>query len=107
MNGMETALMSHFGRKAAMAAVAFATVGSAVFGGAALAGGYGGGWGGDDFDFTGGDGGAGGSNNLTFCPALTNTAAGATQSLLSGNAGNSCDLNAAGGAGAPGLGLGG
>jgi hypothetical protein len=34
---METALMSHFGRKAAIAAVAFATVGSTVFGGAALA----------------------------------------------------------------------
>jgi hypothetical protein len=35
---METALMSNFGRKAAIAAVAFATVGSTVFGGAALAG---------------------------------------------------------------------
>jgi hypothetical protein len=34
---METALMSHFGRKAAIVAVAFATVGSTVFGGAALA----------------------------------------------------------------------
>jgi hypothetical protein len=34
---METALMKHFGRKAAIAAVAFATVGSTVFGGAALA----------------------------------------------------------------------
>jgi hypothetical protein len=35
---METSLMS-FGRKAAIAAVAFATVGSTLFGGAALAGG--------------------------------------------------------------------
>jgi hypothetical protein len=34
---METSLMS-FGRKAAIAAVAFATVGSTLFGGAALAG---------------------------------------------------------------------
>jgi hypothetical protein len=34
---METALMS-FGRKAAIAAVAFATVGSTLFGGVALAG---------------------------------------------------------------------
>jgi hypothetical protein len=34
---METALMSQFGRKATIAAVAFATVGSTLFGGAALA----------------------------------------------------------------------
>jgi hypothetical protein len=98
---METALMSHFGRKAAMVAVAFATVGSAVFGGAALAGG---GWGGDEVDFTGGAGGEGGDSNLTFCPSLVNTAALPTQSLFGGNAGNSCDLNAGGGAGAPGIG---
>jgi hypothetical protein len=46
---METALMSHIGRKAALAAVAFATVGSALFGGAAFAAGpQGGGGGGDD-----------------------------------------------------------
>jgi hypothetical protein len=35
---METALMSNIGRKVAIAAAAFATVGSTVFGGAALAG---------------------------------------------------------------------
>jgi hypothetical protein len=39
LHRMETALMSNFGRKAAIAAVAFATVGSTVFGGAALANG--------------------------------------------------------------------
>jgi hypothetical protein len=38
---METALMSHFARKTAIAAVVFATVGSTLFGGAALAGGKG------------------------------------------------------------------
>jgi hypothetical protein len=37
LHRMETALMS-FGRKAAIAAVAFATVGSTLFGGVALAG---------------------------------------------------------------------
>jgi hypothetical protein len=35
---METALMSNIGRKAAIATVAFATVGSTLFGGVALAG---------------------------------------------------------------------
>jgi hypothetical protein len=34
---MEPSLMNHFGRKVAIAAVAFATVGSTLFGGAALA----------------------------------------------------------------------
>jgi hypothetical protein len=38
LHRMETTLMSNFGRKAAIAAVAFATVGSTLFGGAALAG---------------------------------------------------------------------
>jgi hypothetical protein len=36
---METALMSHIGRKAAIATVTLATVGSTLFGGVALAGG--------------------------------------------------------------------
>jgi hypothetical protein len=38
---METSLMSHFTRNATLAAVAFAMVGSTVFGGAALATDYG------------------------------------------------------------------
>jgi hypothetical protein len=50
--------MRNFGRKAAMATVAFATVGSTLFGGAALANG---GHDGVDVTNTGGAGGAGGA----------------------------------------------
>jgi hypothetical protein len=70
---METVVMSHFGRKAAIAAVAFATVGSTVFGGAALA--YGGG---------GGDGGDRGTV-VSSCSTVSNS--GSPGSILSATAG--------------------
>jgi hypothetical protein len=93
---METALMNHFGRKAAIAAVAFATVGSTVFGGVALAGQ-------DGPSYTGGDGGEGGGAG-TFCyyaptaPVLTTTAPvfGAPQA-------NNCPAEGGNANGAPGL----
>jgi hypothetical protein len=65
---METALMSNIGRKVALAAVAFATVGSTAFGGVALANG---GWGGDDQDARGGDA-TGGSVTGNCVSALNN-----------------------------------
>jgi hypothetical protein len=93
---METALMSNFGRKAATAAVAFATVGSTLFGGAALAG--------DGRDITndGGAGGAGGTatNNCLNIgiPILSGLALGGTSSAT----GASCTATAPGGAGGTG-----
>jgi hypothetical protein len=84
---METALMSNFGRKAAIAAAAFATVGSTLFGGAALAS--------DENHLSSGPGGAGG--------AVDDTCSRNILPILSGNAisltGDSAACNAAGGAG--------
>jgi hypothetical protein len=71
---METALMSQLARKAAIAAVAFATVGSTVFGGAALATGKDGG---------GGSGGGGG----TMSSCSTVSTGGSPGSVLSATAG--------------------
>jgi hypothetical protein len=74
---MERSLMSHFARKATLVAAAFTMVGSTVFGGAALAGGY------KDFDkndakteitklvFAGGDGGVGGDASTTCAANVT------------------------------------
>jgi hypothetical protein len=95
LHGMETALMNNFGRKAAIAAVAFATVGSTVFGGVALAN--------DAPSYTGGEGGEGGGAG-TFCyyaptaPVLTTIAPvfGAPQA-------NNCPATGGDANGAPGL----
>jgi hypothetical protein len=107
---METALMSHFGRKAAIAAVAFATVGSTVFGGAALANDKNDGKDGkhgkkpavtDVQDATAGTGGAGGGNIGDNCarvgligPAVIGVAGDATNvqcNTFGNNPGGSAD----------------
>jgi hypothetical protein len=67
--------MSHFGRKAAIAAVAFAAVGSTVFGGAALA--YPGGG--------SGGGGGGGGGMMSSCSTISQ--GGSPGSVLSATAG--------------------
>jgi hypothetical protein len=94
MNG-ETR-MSTFGRKAAVAAVAFATVGSTLFGGAALAGGNGhNGY--DDASNTGGPGGGGGDASTTcFLPI------GISLGALLGQGGDVSQCNATGGEGGAG-----
>jgi hypothetical protein len=85
--------MSTFGRKVAIAAVAFATVGSTLFGGAALAGGHGGYNGYDDAGNTGGPGGGGGDATATcFLPI------GISLGLL-GQGGDVSQCNATGGEG--------
>jgi hypothetical protein len=97
MNG-ETR-MSTFGRKAAVAAVAFATVGSTLFGGVALAGGHGGHGGHngyDDASNTGGPGGGGGDATAKcFLPI------GISLGIL-GQGGDVSQCNATGGAGGAG-----
>jgi hypothetical protein len=71
---METEVMSNFGRKTAIAAVAFATVGSTLFGGAALAsGGY------------GGESDAGGGGIMSSCSTVST--GGSPGSVLSATAG--------------------
>ena len=88
--------MKHFGRKAAIAAVAFATVGSTVFGGVALA---------DEEgpSYTGGEGGEGGGAS-TFCyyDGLTPTLAPAGPLFGSPQA-NNCGATGGNANGAPGL----
>jgi hypothetical protein len=93
---METALMSNFGRKAATAAVAFATVGSTLFGGVALA--NDGKNGHNDIRNTGGAGGNGTATNNCLnigIPILSGLALGGTASAT----GASCTATATGGAG--------
>jgi hypothetical protein len=85
--------MSTFGRKTAIAAVAFATVGSTLFGGAALAGGHGGYNGYDDASNAGGPGGGGGDATTScFLPI------GISLGVL-GQGGDVSQCNAAGGEG--------
>ncbi len=87
--------MSKFGRKAAIAAVAFATVGSTLFGGAALAS--------DDITNDGGAGGAGGTatNNCINIgiPVLSGLGIAGQGSAT----GASCTASAPGGAGGAGF----
>jgi hypothetical protein len=88
--------MSNFGRKAAIAAVAFATVGSTLFGGAALAND-----GGAGDDITGGAGGAGGTAtnnclNLGLVPIALGIAGQADANR------QTCTASAPGGAGGTG-----
>jgi hypothetical protein len=93
--------MSNFGRKAAIAAVAFATVGSTVFGGAALAGDHKR----DHKDGkkdvtvtnTGGPGGAGGQSQAQCLIPV-----GLSVGLLFGAGGNVDQCNSTGGAGGAG-----
>ena len=87
--------MSTLGRKAAVAAVAFATVGATLFGGAALAGGHGhNGY--DDASNTGGPGGGGGdAATKCFLPI------GISLGLL-GEGGDVSQCNATGGEGGAG-----
>jgi hypothetical protein len=89
---MEKTRMSTFSRKFATAAVAFATVGSALFSGAALASG-----GPDDVSNTGGSGGSGG-------PAATECLVpiGVSLGAVIGKGGNVSQCNATGGAGGAG-----
>jgi hypothetical protein len=87
--------MSKFARKAAISAVAFATVGSALFGGTALAGA------GDDITNTGGNGGNATSTNNCLnvgVPILSGIAVGGTASAV----GAQCVANSTGGAGGAG-----
>jgi hypothetical protein len=110
LHGMETSLMSHFGRKVAIAAAVFATVGSTVFGGAALASP---GRGGVDIDGTGtgGAGGAGGSRNIQNCPAVLNDVVDIPIGILgvgvTGDNTQVCAQDNSGGAGGAGTGIGG
>jgi len=91
--------MGQYGRKAAIAAVAFATVGSTLFGGVALADdGKGKGKHGNDVTNTGGRGGdATATNNCLNIgiPILSGLAIGGTSSAT----GAYCEANATGGAG--------
>jgi hypothetical protein len=92
---METALMNHFGRKAAIAAVAFATVGSAVFGGAALAQ--------DGPSYTGGEGGEGGGAG-TFCyyAPIASVTLSPTAPIFGSPQSNNCPASGGDANGAPG-----
>jgi hypothetical protein len=81
--------MSTFSRKAAIASVAFATVGSTLFGGAALAA--------DDVTNAGGPGGRGGDPKVEcFVPI------GVSLGAIVGQGGDVSQCNAAGGAGGAG-----
>jgi hypothetical protein len=84
------------GRKTAIAAVAFATIGSAMFGGAALAGDNGGHGGGDEVTNAGGPGGAGGDANANCLIPI-----GVSLGLV-GQGGDVSQCNATGGAGGAG-----
>jgi hypothetical protein len=85
--------MSKFARKTAISAVAFATVGSALFGGAAMAGGI------HNDGGAGGNGGTATNNCLNVgVPVLSGIAVGGTASAV----GAQCTSSAGGGAGGAG-----